>query len=219
MIESPAAQAELAARLPFLQQADESFRSEFYRAASLVNLPAGYTIAEDGSDCGQLAIVLDGQVRVFKLSENGREMTLYRIEPGDSCVLTASCIIGERTFPAIAVTETATAGLLIPAGLVKQWIGHHPDWSAFVFGLISQRLAEVITKLEDLAFHHVDERVAAWLKARSDQATSITVTHQQIAAELGTTREVISRILKDFEARGLVRGHRGHLEILDPAGL
>ena len=210
---------DLLARLPFLEDADSGFREAFFSAAVRVSLPGGETIAGDGSDCTSLALVLDGQVRVYKLSETGREVTLYRITSGDSCVLTASCIMSDRKFPAMAVTESPVEALLVPAPAVRRWLTESPAWTAFVFGLVSRRLADVISVLEDIVFHHLDERVAAYLVSRAANSNLLSVTHQQIASDLGTTREVVSRILKEFERRKLVRGARGQLLITDLTGL
>jgi len=219
MIQNSQNRARLVQKLSFLRKGDDVFKEKFFSAASSVFFPMGTSIAADGSECGQLAIVTSGRVRVYKLSETGREITLYRIEAGDSCVLTASCIMSQMPFPAIAVTETDCEAVVLPAGQVRNWLVDSPVWSLFIFGLISRRLSEVIAVLEDIAFHHVDERVSAYLIARASNSPTFRVTHQQIAADLGTTREVISRILKDFERKGLIKGSRGQIDVLNPMGL
>ncbi len=219
MIENREQQQQLIERFPFLKDASNDFLSKFFRTASIVRIPAGHTIASENSECGQLALVISGKVRVYKLSDSGREITLYRINSGDSCVLTASCIMSDSLFPAIATTEQDTEALIIPAPQTQEWMTLSKAWGSFIFALISRRLADVISVLEDVAFHHMDERIAAYLIALSSHGPTLTITHHEIASDLGTTREVVSRILKEFERKGLIIGERGKLTITDLDGL
>ncbi len=219
MIENPQQQQRLIQSFPLLENATPEFRSHFFHSATLMRIPADHAIASEGSDCGQLALVVSGKVRVYKLAESGREITLYRINSGDSCVLTASCIMSHTPFPAIAATETEVEALIIPSIKAYEWMSESKPWSAFIFGLISKRLAEVIAVLENVAFHRMDERIAAYLIAIASQGPIVNITHHEIASDLGTTREVVSRILKDFEGRGLIEGARGKLTITDLPGL
>jgi len=205
---------------PSLARADPELRQRLRQQATRVRLGSGSTIAEQGGACTQLALLLEGSVRVFKLGESGRELTLYRIEAGQSCVLTTSCIMSQRPFPAIAVAETDIDAIVIPAGQLRLWVGSSAAWRDFVFGLFSQRLGEVISVVEEVAFHRMDERVAACLLQWPLQADDrLDITHQAIAAELGSAREVVSRILKDLEAEGLIGLGRGHIAIRDERGL
>ena len=219
MIESTEQQQRLIQRFPLLVDSSAEFRETFFRSATLVRIPAAHTIASEGSECGQLALVLSGTVRVYKLAESGREITLYRISSGDSCVLTASCIMSDTPFPAIAETEVDVEALIIPSRQASEWMSGSKPWSAFIFGLISRRLADVITVLENVAFLRMDERIAAYLIAIASQGATVNITHHEIAADLGTTREVVSRILKGFDDKGLVEGARGKLTINDLQGL
>ena len=219
MIDGQEQQRRLAQRFFFMDDATPEFRSTFFRNATLMHIPAGHAIASEGSECGQLALVVSGRVRVYKLADSGREITLYRINSGDSCVLTASCIMSDARFPAIAATETDVEALVVPSTLARDWMSESKPWSAFIFGLISKRLADVIAVLENVAFHRVDERIAAYLIALASQGPTLSITHYEIASDLGTTREVVSRILKEFEGKGLVEGARGKLTITDLPGL
>ena len=184
-------------------------------SASRLSLPAGHSICREGNSCTHLPLVLSGTARVYKLGESGRVITLYRIGPGESCILTASCILSGRHFPALAATETALEVLAVPAPLVLEWLASSADWRAYVFGLVAQRLAEVISVVEDVAFRRMDQRLADHLLFAADSGTTLAATHQQIADDLGSSREVVSRVLKDFEQRGLVTLGRGQLQILD----
>lgn len=166
-----------------------------------------------------IALLLGGVVRVYKIGETGREITLYRFGSGESCVLTASAILNQKTFPAIATVEQDAEAVMIPAEAFRRWVRRYDLWRRFVFDLLSQRLASMMEVLEEVAFRRMDARVASLLLARSRLQNPIHITHQQIAAELGTSREVISRILEDFVRRGLVQISRGQVQVLDVGGL
>jgi len=219
MITSSQQQQRLMQYFPLLENTTPAFCQQFFRNATLMHIPANHTIAAEGSECAQLALLVSGKVRVYKLSDSGREITLYRISSGDSCVLTAACMMSDIHFPAIAVTETDAEAVIIPARQAREWMSESKPWSAFIFGLIAKRLVEVISVLEDVAFHRMDERIAAYLIAIAAQGTTVNITHHEIASDLGSTREVVSRILKDFESKALVEGVRGKLTILDLPGL
>lgn len=200
--------------LPLLRGASPEFRADFFRAATLAHIPRGAVIAMEGDACARLALLIAGKVRVYKAAPAGREITLYHIGAGDSCVLTASCIMSETPFPAIAEAQTEIDAVLIPAAQARAWMTE-PAWCAFVFGLVSKRLADVIAVLEGVAFQRMDARIAAYVCRLADEAAVLNITHHEIAAELGTSREVVSRILKEFENRGLVKVGRGELHVTD----
>ena len=219
MIDNAPQKERLIERFPLFLAGVPEFQNDFFAHASLMRIPQGHVIATEGSVCAQLALVLSGQIRVYKLGDSGREITLYRISEGDSCVLTASCIMSDTSFPAIAEAETDLEVLVIPASKARDWLTESKAWCGFVFGLISRRLAEVISVLEDVTFLHMDERVAAYLIALSGQGLEHHITHHQIAADLGTTREVVSRILKTFETQGCIEMGRGFLKIIELSAL
>lgn len=221
MISDPPQIAALIEHFPFLQQADERFRENFFRHVSPASLDAGSPICDQGMHCLHLALIVSGVARVYKLGENGREITLYRIGTGESCILTASCIVSGSPFPAFAVCEEEIEALIIHPTKVRQWTDEFPAWRNYLFGLVSGRLGDVISVIEEIAFRRVDRRLADYLLHLSggDNATRIKITHQAIASDLGTSREVVSRILKEFEHRGWIAVTRGQLQIIDTAGL
>ena len=205
--------------LPFLRQADAQARRDFMGAAYLARIPAGRDVFVEGDTAESIALLLSGVVRVYKIGENGREITLYRFGNGESCILTANAILSRQTFPAIATVEQDAEAALVPADAFRDWVRRHDLWRDFTFRLLSQRLASVITIVEEVAFRRMDVRLAEFLLAKSGRAVQVTITHQQIAAELGSSREVISRILKILAQDGLILPARGHIEILDLDGL
>ncbi len=205
---------------PFIEQAAPDFIEEFYRRTQLARLDARTPICDEGQQCAHLALLLDGVGRVYKLSPNGREITLYRIYPGQSCVLTASCIMSHNRFPAMAVSETAVQALLVPPAQVRDWFCREPAWRDFVFGLLSHRLADIIAVVEEVAFKRIDRRLAEQMMGVLERGeTILRKTHAELAADVGSSREVVSRILRDFSEQGLIRSRRGEIEIVDAAAI
>lgn len=198
--------------------ADEPLRQRLLREAFVQRLPPQQPVCLQGDSCRHLPLLLSGRARVFRTSESGREITLYRIEAGESCVLTASCILSDIPFPALAVTETEAEALLVPAGSVHAWLGESAVWRRYLFALVARRLADVITVVEEVAFRRMDARVAAWLLERPDRGRIVT-THQEMAEDLGSSREVVSRLLRDLENDGLILRQRGEIALLNRQGL
>ncbi|MEX0787710.1 MAG: Crp/Fnr family transcriptional regulator [Anaerolineales bacterium] len=209
----------IARLLPALHQADAQLAREFRQAASFARIPAGKDVYVEGDAVDAIALLVSGVVRVYKIGETGREVTLYRFGLGQSCILTANAILNQQSFAAIATVEQEAEAVMVPAEAFRDWVRRYDVWRGFVFDLLSQRLASVMAIVEEVAFRRMDTRVAAFLLARSLVQNPIPITHQQIAVELGSAREVISRILEDFSERGLVRVSRAKLEVMDRAGL
>ncbi len=206
--------------LHFLEEAPDTLQRAFTNHAVIQKIPAGTTVFWEGDSCHSLAILLSGSVRVFKVGESGREITLYRFGSGGGCILTASCIMNGGDFPAIAQVEEEAEAVIIPANVLRDWVNRFDIWRQFVLGLLAQRLADVITTVEEIAFRRMDTRLAEWLLANTARDSRfVQTTHQKIAEELGTAREVISRLLKDFEMEGLILLSRGMIEIHAPEKL
>lgn len=211
----------LQANFPFIRLAEAGFLERLLQAAAFISLDAGQPICHEGDRCGVLPLILEGSARVYKGSTTGREITLYRLGPGESCVLTASCILSASPFPASALSETAVSAVVLPSDQVITWLGHSPAWRGFLFGLVADRLQRIISVVEDVVFLRMDQRLADYLMSRpSDPADGwIHLTHQQIADDLGTSREVITRLLKDFEQKDFVEAARGRLKLTNRNGI
>jgi CRP/FNR family transcriptional regulator, anaerobic regulatory protein len=205
--------------LPILEQADIPLLREFQQVAFLAKIPKGKDVFLEGSQVDSIALLLSGVVRVYKIGETGREITLYRFGNRQSCILTANAILSQKTFPAIATVEEAAEAVMIPADTFRDWVVRYDPWREFVFDLLSQRLSTVMEIVEEIAFRRMDARVAALLLDRVRVQNPIRITHQEIASELGSSREVISRLLEDFSERELIRSRRGEIEVLDREGL
>ncbi len=211
--------AQLSRALPLLKRADPRWVQEFKRAAFFARIPAGQDVFLEGSDVNAIALMVSGVVRVYKVGETGREITLYRFGSGESCILTANAILSRHSFSAIATVEQNAEAIMIPADVFRDWVMRYELWRDFVFTLLSQRLSSLMEIVDEVAFRRMDIRVASWLLERSRTQQPILATHQEIAADLGSSREVISRILENLSAQGWVRTGRGTVEILDLDGL
>jgi CRP/FNR family transcriptional regulator len=201
--------------MPILQRADASLVNELKREGQFAKIPAGQDVFVEGDRVDGIALLISGVVRVYKIGETGREITLYRFGLGQSCILTANAIMSQKSFPAIATVEEDAEAVMIPAAVFRDWVKRYDLWREFVFDLLSERLSTVMAIVDEVAFKRMDRRVALLLLNRAKVQNPMQMTHQELAAELGSSREVISRILEDFSREGLIESRRGIIEILD----
>jgi CRP/FNR family transcriptional regulator, anaerobic regulatory protein len=204
---------------PFLSTMPPAAREALLARTVQRSLEDGQRLFRGGGKCTHLPFVLEGTLRVFHRSEGGKEITLYRIGRGESCILTASCILGREGLPVTVEAEGRTEVLLVPAGALERLVEDNPAWRRYLFGLYAKRLSGVLSLVEEIAFRRLDERLAAHLLRSAGGRTSVVATHAGIASELGTSREVVTRILKDFQAEGLVAVARGRIRMLRPDAL
>lgn len=209
----------MAMALPLLRSVDPSLVREFRQTAFYARIPAGRDVFIEGDHVDSIALLIRGVVRVYKIGETGRQITLYRFGDGQSCILTANAILSQKTFPAVATVEREAEAAMVPAQAFRDWVRRHEPWREYVFDLLSARLASVMETVDEVVFRRMDARVAAFLAERADAINPIPVTHQEIAAELGSSREVVSRLLEDLAERGLVRISRGQVDVLDQDAL
>ncbi len=206
----------LESKLSFLKSSNDNVKNKILRHGAISKISKGTIIFDEGAECNTLAVILSGKVRVFKLGDSGKEITIYRILEGESCILTISSILSHLKFPATAIVEEDTEALVIPADVFQELVNKDEAWRNYTFGLVNKRLANIITVVEKVAFKRMDERIAEFLlKKTGSNSHSINITHQEIADELGTHREVVSRILKEFEKFGFIKLSRNKIEILD----
>lgn len=178
-------------------------------------VPAGQLLFEEGAPCRGFPMVLSGEVRVARGSPQGRSLELYRVGPGELCVASTSCLFGHAALVAHGLAAVPTElVVLAPAGF-ERWVGHEP-FRRFVFGVFADRLADLMALAEAVAFQRLDQRLAAALLGRG---TVITATHQALADELGTVREIVTRLLRRFERAGWVALGRERIELLAPDAL
>lgn len=205
--------------LPFLQTGASQVVRDFNSFAYHVKIPAGKQIFTEGDQVDGIALLISGVVRVYILGLTGREITLYRFGKGESCVITANAILNQKDFPAIAMVERDAEAVMIPAEIFIDWVRRYDAWREFVFNLFSQRLTSVMEIVDEVAFQRMDRRVASFLLDRSKIKNPIHITHQEIANEIGSSREVISRLLEDLAQKETVSLSRGEIEVLDVEGL
>lgn len=192
--------------------------SKLLRDIQIVKLDQDRFVFHAGDLCHAFLLLLEGNVRVQLTSASGREVTLYRISPGGSCVLTTSCLLSQEDYPAEAIAESDLVAAAIPGTLFQDALNQSQRFRTFVFDGFSARLKNVIARIEELAFTSIDVRLGrVLLELHKDQVEK--VTHQDLAVELGTAREVVSRHLKRFAAERWVELGRGRVTVVDPAGL
>ena len=203
---------------PGLGDLNDGVRARLIAASQTINVPTGAIAFHKGDACKNFILVLAGRVRVQLSSEGGREVILYRVQPGGTCALTTSCIIGKEEYPAEAVIEEDVTALMIPDSQFRQALLDSEQFRQFVFQGFSRRLCAIVSRMENVALKTIDQRLAEHLLKGDDKSLS-KITHQVLAAEIGTAREVVSRKLKQFESEGLIRSSRGRVEIIDRKNL
>jgi CRP/FNR family transcriptional regulator len=197
----------------FRNSSDELLK-ELLVIARRQDVPAGKQIYSEGDSCPVIAFVISGEIRVYKTGQTGREITLYEIGPGETCILNASCILSGTSYPANAVTLSDVTMLLIPSSDFRRLVDRHEEMRDFVFALLSRRLDGVMELVEEVAFGRMDERLLDYLIEKSEHG-KLETTHQKIANDLGTSREVVSRLLKDLERKQEVRLSRNSISLLN----
>ena len=185
--------------------------------AAALELPAGAHVFAERQPCQGFPLLLAGSIKVVKQSSSGRELMLYRVAPGGSCIITSSCLLGHSDYNARGIAESPLRLLLLPADLFGELMLEHAPFRDFVFHLFAERIGELMQLVEEVAFARLDQRLARLLLARNEAV--LNITHQQLADELGSVREIVSRLLKGFAEQGLVSLGREQLTISDRAGL
>ena len=201
--------------LPDLDKSADEITCRLLDSSNIISLKQNSTVFHQGDACSNYLIILNGKVKVFTRAENGREIILYRLSQGDTCVLTTSCLFGHKNYPAEGQTETDVSALAIPVKQFNDVLKNSETFREMVFTAFSSHLSELITLIEEVAFGKLDARLAKHLLEQRDENNIMTSTHQNIATELGTAREVISRQLKEMESKGYLEINRGNIKIND----
>ena len=182
----------------------------------LLHAPAGTHLFDEQARCSAFPLVLEGAIRVSKISPQGREILLYRVTPGESCVLSSGCLLGACEYTATGIAEAPVTLIAMPLPLYDRLLASHEPFRRHIFELFAARLAELTLLIEEVAFRRLDQRLAALLLARGPV---LHATHQALADELGSVREMVSRLLGSFAERDLVRLRREQVEVIDGVGL
>jgi len=206
-------------RFKGLSRLPEDIRRDLVAGSRIMTVPEGALVFSAGQQADNLLLLLSGTVRVQQRSDTGREVTLYRVHAGESCVLTTACMLAFEEYAAEGVAEAQVTAAAIPRKLFDDLLARSSVFREFVFAAYSRRITDLFTLIDDIVFQRMDVRLAARLLELAGDGDTIRTTHAGLAAELGTAREVVSRILAEFGRRGWVDTQRGEVQLTDRPGL
>lgn len=201
-----------------LEQLAPDLRRELVAGSSVTEYKAGTIIFGPGQKPDNLLLMLSGTVLVQQHSDTGRDITLFRVSAGESCVMTASCILAMEDYSAEGVAETDVRAVAIPRRLFDDMLGKSASFRQYVFATYARRITDLFLLIDEVVFRRLDVRLAARLLALA-RKDSVTATHQALSVELGTAREVVSRTLQDFQRRGWIEQSRGEIRLQDTDAL
>jgi len=211
-LDKEATRSTLLERFPVFRQLDAPRLARLLDEAQLLQVPAGTVLFDASQPCRGFPLLLEGAVRVAKFAPNGREIMLYRVDPGQGCILSGGCLLGHSDYSARGIAEQDVTLLSVPPALFHELLLQFEPFRRFVFGMYGERLAEVMELVEEVAFRRLDERLAQLLIHRGPV---LEATHQKLADELGSVREIVSRLLRSFADRGWVKLERERITVLD----
>jgi CRP/FNR family transcriptional regulator len=210
--------ARIAAAFPTLAQAPRATLERIAREGVYRKAPAGAARFDEHSPCSGFPLVLSGSIRVLQRYPNGRELQLYRVKPGESCLLSGSCLLGNTDYAASGIAESDVELLILPPAAFQALIAEDESFRRHVFEVFGERLAALMQVVEAIAYQKLDQRLAALLVAKATDG-DIHATHQSLADDLGSVREIVSRLLRSFEDRGWVELGRERITLVDRAAL
>jgi CRP/FNR family transcriptional regulator len=211
--------ARLAAAFPALGKAPAATLERIAAKSLHRRVPAGTVMFNERTPCGGFPLVLGGAVRVVQRYPNGRELQLYRVKPGESCLVSGSCLLGHTAYPASAFAESEVELLVVPPVEFRELVAGDEAFRTFVFSEYGERMATLMQLVEAIAYQKLDQRLAALLVEKSGGRSAVQATHQALADDLGSVREIVTRLLRSFEDRGLVELGRERVTLRDPAAL
>ena len=206
-------------RFPGLSRLGMPTKQLLTNRAVIVKVPAGTTIFGPGNSPENMLFLIDGTVRVQQVSETGHEIVLYRIQAGQSCVLTTACLLAYEDYSADGIAETDVTAAAVPRVVFDDLVAQSKPFRDFVFAAFSKRITDMFRMIDEVAFQRLDVRLADKLIALADGQDKVATTHQKLSVELGTAREVVSRQLQEFQRRGWIEQSRGQVNLLDKTQL
>jgi len=209
-------QSRLLQQYPMLQELSAANQAGLLAATSVMYLPAGTVVFDENQACKGFPLLLSGSIHVIKAAPNGRELQLYSVDPGESCILTSSCLLGNAKYKARGIAKQDTELAILSPIEFKKLVSIHEPFRNYIFSLFSERLTDLMQLVSAVAFQKLDQRLAALLILKS---SPIQTTHQALADELGCAREIVSRLLKGFSDQGWVKLKREIIEIIDSTSL
>jgi len=189
---------------------------ELKRNAKTINAKSGDVILDIGQTVRTIPLIIEGSAKVTRMDEEGRELLLYYINPKESCAMTFTCCMQQYPSEIRVVAEEDVIMLTIPVSVMDEWLVKFPSWKSFVMRAIRERFNELLKTIDQIAFQRLDERLVVYLRDKSKHTGSklVNLSHQQIADELGTSRVVISRLLKKLEIDGKLLLFRNQVKII-----
>lgn len=202
---------------PFIEKLTINEKQQFIEQSLEVKYEKNKVLMNEGMVCNGAIFVIEGSVRVYKVSEEGKEITLYRVEKGETCIMTISCILADVNYQAVAEVEENVTLLMLPSNAFRALFATSTAFQQFVFSTLSTRMIEVMMIVEEIAFKSMNTRISSFLleKIKKQNENVIKITHEKIALELGTAREVVSRVLMDLQKKGVVEISRGQIKVRD----
>ncbi|HKK98273.1 MAG TPA: Crp/Fnr family transcriptional regulator [Marivita sp.] len=202
-----------------LSRLPDDIRAELEAGSQIMSVPTGTQIFAPGQTADNLWLLLDGSVKVQQKSDTGREVFLYRVHAGESCVLTTACMLAFEDYSAEGTTESDVTAVAIPRKTFDDLVAKSKVFREFVFTAYSRRITDLFTLIDDIVFQRMDVRLASRLLELADEDGVVHATHAVLGTELGTAREVISRTLAEFQRRGWVEQARGEVRLIGSEGL
>jgi CRP/FNR family transcriptional regulator len=197
---------------------EKELKEQMLQHSQLIDFQADELLLRPGQYIKVLPLVIEGSIKVIREDEEGNEILLYYIRSGESCAISLSAYLNKDKSEVKAITTEATKALLIPTQFIDNWVKIFPSWQQFAFKLYNRRFEELLQTIDNIAFRKVDERLIQYLNTKTEiyKKRTLHITHQEIANDLGSSREVISRLLKQLEKEGFIKLSRNFLEILKP---
>lgn len=194
---------------------EEQLVHEIEEQGEFKTFPANEILMRKGQYIRSTMLVLQGLIKIYREDDDGNEFLMYYLKPGEACALSLVCAAKHEASPIMAKTVIETEVMMLPVDAMSEWISKFKSWYQFVIETYRNRFDELLITLDSVAFRSMDERLEFYLKRAKDaqQTTLLNISHQEIAQELNTSREVISRLLKKMEQKGLVGLHRNAIEL------
>lgn len=189
--------------------------SEIFNCGKEFHFKQNDIVIDIGQPVRYMPLLLSGALKILREDDNGEELLLYFLEKGDTCAMSMSCCLGQQISKIRATAEIDGSLLLIPVGKMEEWMANYPSWRNFIIESYHFRLNEMMDALDSLAFLNLEERLMRYLKEKTEVLNSLEInsTHQEIAAEMHTSRVVISRVLKALEKKGFLQLHRNKIQL------
>lgn len=200
---------------PLLYELD--LKKEISEKSTLMEVPRGTILMDIGSYIKSVPLVVEGTIKIIREDDEGNELLMYFLNSGSTCAMSLTCCMREKTSEIRAIAEEDCIILLIPVDLIDVWLKKYSSWKSYIMETYQHRFEELLQTIDSIAFMNLDERLVKYLKDKSKSlgSSSLNTTHQDVAYDLNSSREVISRLLKILESKGMVRLSRNNIEILD----